>query len=552
MTTTRMVPYSDTAGVKLDPSFVDVANNTIGIHGDGNCLFRAIAYANGNADLGHAELRQRVCDRVAANEVMQGLHGDKLPDYIRKMRQSRNDRESWGGEPEIIAASEELHRYIVVWMNGRVVKKYGNRSHPHIHLQYTGTHYNLHIVAPGNFEEDTPRQPSQTDQVTRSPTYAEVVRRKSPDPPAVGPSCSTIAAVESETKANAEGDPQRGNETAQSQQTSTTEADQNGMKGRVSRPTKHAQDLPSMRSSRSASAAVPESGTSAAVDVSHTEEKSAETPGASTPSVPKDRTASNSVGTEAARVIGKKAGGRPRKKSAHFNFSKRGNTARTTAPDPVNPDPSKSADLAVPASEGAAAPAEAGSEVRPLNNAAERAIERDGGKRSPSPAPSSDAKRGKKSGRPKKKRPSFGGPGKPEKSVETPAPETDASIHRDGIEPVTESAAEPDCTEIHAPGPEPAIQAEHIAEDDGQRAPSAVRPAEPNLTSVHGVATLTRATLDEYIGKCPHSIVIEGVVTDLGSSGCNLDGPWSYRNKNTMCSSHIATGDGGERRRIAG
>ena len=72
----------------------------------------------------------------------------------------------------------------------------------------------------------------------------------------------------------------------------------------------------------------------------------------------------------------------------------------------------------------------------------------------------------------------------------------------------------------------------------------------PNVGAYH-VSTLTRAMLDEFVDKCPHSIVIENVVTDLSSSkDCNLDGPWSYRDSKTVVMTYIL-GDSREKRQIS-
>ena len=68
-TATGRVDYHETGDFPLmdkrDPCYVDYEKNLIGIHGDGNCMFRAIAFAVSNPDLGHAELRRKVCDAEA-------------------------------------------------------------------------------------------------------------------------------------------------------------------------------------------------------------------------------------------------------------------------------------------------------------------------------------------------------------------------------------------------------------------------------------------------------------------------------------------------------
>ena len=48
---------------RQDPCYVDYDSNTIGIHGDGNCMFRAIAFVFSDPQLNHAILRQKICDR---------------------------------------------------------------------------------------------------------------------------------------------------------------------------------------------------------------------------------------------------------------------------------------------------------------------------------------------------------------------------------------------------------------------------------------------------------------------------------------------------------
>ena len=70
-------------------------------------------------------------------------------------------------------------------------------------------------------------------------------------------------------------------------------------------------------------------------------------------------------------------------------------------------------------------------------------------------------------------------------------------------------------------------------------------------TAVGGAKRLERAILDEHIGKCSHSIIIQSVETDLSdSSECSLDGPWLYRASKKVIITYL-TGDCGERRRIS-
>ena len=132
---------------RRDPSYVDYGNNLIGIHGDGNCMFRAIAFAVGDRDLGHAELRQKVCDALpTAVPVLREALGDAgFNAHVANMRQLAE----WGGDPELIAASRVLGHQIFVWTDGVRTAHYGEPGEPAVHLSYeNSSHYNLFIVDP--------------------------------------------------------------------------------------------------------------------------------------------------------------------------------------------------------------------------------------------------------------------------------------------------------------------------------------------------------------------------------------------------------------------
>ena len=151
-TATGRVDYHETGDFPLmdkrDPCYVDYEKNLIGIHGDGNCMFRAIAFAVSNPDLGHAELRRKVCDAEAIDSDLKEALGDSMGDFDERLTHMRKPGE-WGGEPELLTASRVVQRQIFVWTNGACLAPYGESDHPAIHLSYeNNVHYNLFIVDP--------------------------------------------------------------------------------------------------------------------------------------------------------------------------------------------------------------------------------------------------------------------------------------------------------------------------------------------------------------------------------------------------------------------
>ena len=151
-TATGRVDYHETGDFPLmdkrDPCYVDYEKNLIGIHGDGNCMFRAIAFAVSNTDLGHAELRRKVCDAEAIDSDLKEALGDSMGDFDERLTHMRKPGE-WGGEPELLTASRVVQRRIFVWTNGACLAPYGESDHPAIHLSYeNNVHYNLFIVDP--------------------------------------------------------------------------------------------------------------------------------------------------------------------------------------------------------------------------------------------------------------------------------------------------------------------------------------------------------------------------------------------------------------------
>ena len=126
------------------------------MHGDGNCLFRAIAFAVSNPDLGHAELRRKVCDTESTDSDLKEALGDSMDDFNERLANMRKLGE-WGGEPELLTASRVVHRRIFVWTNGACLAPYGESDHPAIHLSYeNNNHYNLFMVDPRIVSQSQP------------------------------------------------------------------------------------------------------------------------------------------------------------------------------------------------------------------------------------------------------------------------------------------------------------------------------------------------------------------------------------------------------------
>ena len=128
--------YPDSRVTKIDPREVRYNENLVVIHDDGNCMFRAIAFAVGDADIGHAELREKICDWVAVDphlqEAYQHIQEETLAGHVHAMRHNG----VWGGETELIAAAHVVRRYIIVWTNGAIVQRFGDPQHEAIHLNY--------------------------------------------------------------------------------------------------------------------------------------------------------------------------------------------------------------------------------------------------------------------------------------------------------------------------------------------------------------------------------------------------------------------------------
>ena len=152
---------------RQDPVYTDYGANIIGIHGDGNCLFRALAYAVGDPSLDHVALRQKICEEERKDELLREVFPD-LDGYINSMRKGGE----FGGEPEIRAAARVLHRLIYVWENGHQVAAHGAPNQSPIHLCYysRGQHYDLHMVAPS---PPTPPTPQEEQTAQTSPAITE-------------------------------------------------------------------------------------------------------------------------------------------------------------------------------------------------------------------------------------------------------------------------------------------------------------------------------------------------------------------------------------------
>ena len=155
---TGRVDYHETGDFPLmdkrDPCYVDYEKNLVGIHGDGNCMFRAIAFAVSNPDLGHEELRRKVCDAEAIDSDLKEALDDSMGDFDERLTHMRKPGE-WGGEPELLTASRVVQRRIFVWTNGACLAPYGESDHPAIHLSYeNNVHYNLFIVDPRSVSQN--------------------------------------------------------------------------------------------------------------------------------------------------------------------------------------------------------------------------------------------------------------------------------------------------------------------------------------------------------------------------------------------------------------
>ena len=87
---------------------VHITAITIVIHGDGNCMFRATAFAVGDANLGYAELRQKVCNRVPIDpNIRDVFRKEELTNHVSALRQNGQ----WGTELELVGTAHVvLHR----------------------------------------------------------------------------------------------------------------------------------------------------------------------------------------------------------------------------------------------------------------------------------------------------------------------------------------------------------------------------------------------------------------------------------------------------------
>jgi type VI secretion system secreted protein VgrG len=91
----------------------------VAVKGDGNCLFRAIAVAQGDCEGNHAVYRAKAIEHMRKwpDVFNSDSMGNDLPEYLRRMGQPASggsDRERWGGQPEIVAMSRVFQRRIIV------------------------------------------------------------------------------------------------------------------------------------------------------------------------------------------------------------------------------------------------------------------------------------------------------------------------------------------------------------------------------------------------------------------------------------------------------
>lgn len=91
------------------------------IKGDGNCLFRSLAYLICGSETQHCKIRKIITDFIATNEAMQqsGLICDNPSIYLNKTKMSENG--SWGTDVELSVASTVFQIPIYTYT------KYGDR-----------------------------------------------------------------------------------------------------------------------------------------------------------------------------------------------------------------------------------------------------------------------------------------------------------------------------------------------------------------------------------------------------------------------------------------
>jgi len=118
--------------------------------GDGNCLFRSIAYHVYNTPNSHPRVRQEIVDYVYAhfsqyqNYTVTDSTTDRAFENAEKYKEEMSRLEVWGSYAEILAASA-LYKYrIIVFRFGKLMAQAGNAFPNCILLKYNGVHYDVY------------------------------------------------------------------------------------------------------------------------------------------------------------------------------------------------------------------------------------------------------------------------------------------------------------------------------------------------------------------------------------------------------------------------
>ena len=553
-TATGRVDYHETGDFPLmdkrDPCYVDYEKNLIGIHGDGNCMFRAIAFAVSNPDLGHAELRRKVCDAEAIDSDLKEALGDSMGDFDERLTHMRKPGE-WGGEPELLTASRVVQRRIFVWTNGACLAPYGESDHPAIHLSYeNNVHYNLFIV--------DPRSVSENQATVSDGEHCAVQRVREATSGAVN--CSVKGQPDPEAPSGA------GKCSANEQHVleAPSVADKCNVKRRNVRPKKRSAITINMAKKNANSSMLDEVASCAPecsapvpeTDCNHHEKRL--------------RSAKEDTSRETASsvAVSKARGGRPKKKGFR-QPPKRRTGVDISVPEATEAAQQNDDELVmhtavatsghldhpqISASESGSA---ADAVALPDGNNSKRVIDNTSKAPEPETTNATDADV-KARGRPRKRK-EFKQPAKRQNCEENDVPQATSTAKQNDVQPVMDTECdaatnfESCCVDNPRmrPAPFDSTVDTAVAHGDGNTSvpPSAGLPVS-NRTAGCGVAILMRTTLDGYAANTPHSIVIESVETDLcSSSERGLDGPWSYRNSHNVSITY-AVGDCGEKRLI--
>ena len=535
---------------RQDPRYVDYDNNIIGMHGDGNCMFRAIAFAVDDPQLDHAVLRRKVCDKEADDNDIRALFAD-LDVYLRSMRKLGE----YGGEPELKTAAVVINRRICVWENGRLTSHYGTSDQHAIHLRYDREHlhYDLHIVAPAEVPPSTQQETIRQSQLEDAKEdhddgggWVTVIGRRNSPKKSSQPRVmsETTAGIPTLTEFNkyailSEEKPEEkpatsttgncvpepvGGGTEHAQKDSekyTTKPDKSGPKTRPGRPKKRRRVPPPPRPK--AFSTTSESVSEAILEISlHVNES----------------------------VLLLEAGPN---RELDTDDHKNGQVANGLFSSEAKVNECRISSQNILPQDASCFSREVGSQMDIVNdtfNPAQLVAAETNGRNIPP-----------RVGRRPRKRQNFDRP--PRRGITTEPLQLETSepivtdTHHTATEPRGPSEAEVPTDSlvsnqltnknISEPASEPNIQ--DTVEGRHNSSPADFIAA--NYLGAIRASTLTRAMLDEFIDKCPYSIVIEKVLTDLSTADdCNLDGPWSYRDSKKVIVTYIL-GDSGEKRQIS-